>query len=165
MFYSTSPTGPWTEVVMTDSGNGEDFTADIPAQENGTDVYYYIQVVAESGKVGNRPMPAPEGWWTFRVGEIIIDGIEENELGGFSPIYPNPASSITCIPVLLNSDLQARVVLRNVLGATIEVLHDGTLPQGESKLFFNAAQLSAGAYVVTLELECGYTSSQNVMVE
>ena len=165
LFYSTNPDGPWVEVPMSDTGNGEDFTADIPAQSAGTDVYYYINGVAESGKIGNRPMPAPEGWWTFHVGEIIIDGLEENDLGGFSPIYPNPASAITCVPVQLKRELHARVVLRNVLGATIEVIHNGALPQGESKLFFDASNLSSGAYVVTLELEDGLMSSQNVMVD
>ncbi len=165
LFYSTSHDGPWTEVVMTDTGNGEDFTADIPAQPYGTDVYYYIHGEANSGKMGNRPMPAPEGWWTFHVGDVIINGIAEHDLGGFSPIYPNPASAITCIPVLLKSESHARVVLRNVLGATIEVIHDGELPQGESKLFFNASTLSSGAYVVTLELKNGFSSSQNVMVK
>jgi hypothetical protein len=165
LFYSTNPDGPWVEVSMSDIGNGEDFTAYIPAQSAGTDVYYYINGVAESGKIGNRPMPAPEGWWTFHVGEIIIDGIEENELGGVSPIYPNPASAITCVPVQLKRELHARVVLRNVIGATIEVIHNGALTQGESKLFFDASNLSSGAYVVTLEFEDGSMSSQNVMVD
>ena len=165
LFYATSPDGPWTEVVMSDTGNGEDFTADIPAQASGTVVYYYISGEANSGKTGNRPMPAPEGWWTFHVGEIIIDGIAENEIGGFSPIYPNPASAITCVPVQLRSELDARVVLRNVMGATIEVIHQGILPQGQTKLFFDASNLASGAYVITLELEDGSTSSQNVMVK
>ena len=73
--------------------------------------------------------------------------------------------NLSYIPVLLKSESQARVVLRNVLGATIEVIHDGALPQGESKLFFDASALSSGAYVVTLELENGFSSSQNVMVK
>ena len=120
VFYSMSPDGPWTEVVMSDTGNGEDYTAEIPAQPSGTDVYYYIHGEANSGKTGNRPMPAPEGWWTFHVGEIIIDGIAEAEVGGFEPIYPNPASAITCVPVLLQTSSHVRVVLRNVMGETIE---------------------------------------------
>lgn len=45
------------------------------------------------------------------------------------------------------------------------MIHDGELPQGESKLFFDASALSSGAYVVTLELDNGFSSSQNVMVK
>lgn len=164
VFYSTSPDGPWTEVEMIDTGNGEDFSADIPAHPEGTNIYYYIHGEANSGKVGNRPMPAPEGWWKFR---IIGDnsGIAEHELGGFAPIYPNPAGAITCIPVLMQSKTRALIVLRNVIGETVEVIYDGDLPRGESKFFFNASELSAGAYVVSLELENGFSSSQRVMVK
>ena len=165
VFYSTSSDGPWAEVSMSDSGNGEDFTAEIPAHDEGTNIYYYIQGYAESGKVGNRPMPAPEGWWKFNIGESSLVGVVEGEPGGFSPIYPNPAAAITCVPVQLVQSTNARVVLRNVLGANIEILHDGILPRGESKLFFDASHLSSGAYVISLELEGGFTSSQRVMVE
>ncbi len=164
VFYATSPEGPWIEIEMSDSGNGENFTADIPAYPEGTNIYYYIHGVANSGKVGNRPMPAPEGWWKFRIigGNT---GIDENELGGFAPIYPNPAGAITCVPVLMHSKTRAQVILRNVLGTTIEVIYDGELPHGETKLFFNASELSAGAYIVNLELDNGFSSSQKVMVK
>ena len=165
LIYATNPDGPWTEVSMSDSGNSEDFTAEIPAHDEGTTIYYYIQGEAESGKVGNRPMPAPEGWWKFNIGESSLVGVVEGEPGCFSPIYPNPAAAITCVPVQLLQSTNARVVLRNVLGKTIGILHDGILPRGESKLFFDASQLSSGAYVITLELEGGFTSSQRVMVE
>ncbi len=165
LIYATSPDGPWTEVSMSDYGNGEDFTAEIPAHDEGTTIYYYIQGEAESGKVGNRPMPAPEGWWKFNIGESLLVGVVEGEPGCFSSIYPNPAAAITCVPVQLVQSTNARVVLRNVLGATIGILHDGILPRGESKLFFDASQLSSGAYVITLELKGGFTSSQRVMVE
>ena len=164
LIYATSPDGPWTELGMSDSGNGEDFTAEIPAQDDGTTIYYYIQGEAESGKVSNRPMPAPEGWWKFNVGESSLVGGVEGDPGCFSPIYPNPAAAITCVPVQLVKSTNTRVVLRNVLGATIGILHEGILPRGESKLFFDASELSSGAYFITLELERGFISSQRVMV-
>ena len=52
-----------------------------------------------------------------------------------------------------------------MIGETVEVIYDGDLPRGESKFFFNASELSAGAYVVSLELENGFSSSQRVMVK
>jgi agmatine deiminase len=163
IFYSTDLDEAWTEVAMVDDGTGEDFTAEIPAMSEGTIVYYYIEGHAVSGKTGTRPMPAPEGWWKFTVGEI--DGIAELETGGFSPIYPNPASAITCVPVITRRATAARVVLRDILGRTILEIFNGPLAHGESKLFFDASQLSAGAYVVTLELEGGENHSQNLMVK
>ena len=80
-------------------------------------------------------------------------------------MYKRQASAITCVPVLLQSDSHVKVVLRNVMGETIEELHSGELHQGESKLFFNAETLASGAYVITLEIEGGHTYSQRVMVQ
>ncbi|HIN41090.1 MAG TPA: T9SS type A sorting domain-containing protein [Flavobacteriales bacterium] len=166
--YSDSPTGPWTEVIMIDSGDGENWTADIPAAPENTNIYYFISGISNSGKIGDRPMPAPEGWWTFHIGEIIINGIgsfDLNQIGAFASAYPNPASAITCVPVTLRHEAEVKILLRDALGREIETLHDGTLPSGETKLFFQASSLPAGAYIVTLEFKNGRVASTRVMVQ
>ena len=167
--YATSSTGPWTEVEMVESPdmNGEDFTASIPAMPEGTDVFYYISGEAYSGKIGSRPMPAPLGYWKFHVGEIVIDGIVELDnirAGAISQVYPNPASAITCIPVIMAESRDVLVVLRDALGRTVEIIHDGLLPSGETKLFFNAALLPSGAYIVNLEINNMNVAVKKVMV-
>jgi agmatine deiminase len=165
LYYALNPEGPWTTVGMQTEGFSQNMAADIPAQPEGTDVYYYIEAQAFSGKVGTRPMPAPEGWWEFHVGGINIDGLSELELGGFAPIYPNPASAITCVPVLMNEASGVKVQLWNILGQPLKNIFEGNLPQGETKLFFDASTLSSGAYVITLDLDNGQTHSQTVMVK
>lgn len=167
--YATSSTGPWTEVEMFESPdmNGEDFTASIPAMPEGTDVFYYISGEAYSGKTGSRPMPAPLGYWKFHVGEFVIDGIYELDnirAGAISQVYPNPASAITCIPVIMAESRAVLVVLRDALGRTVEIIHDGLLPSGETKLFFNAAMLPSGAYIVNLEINNINVAVKKVMV-
>ena len=167
--YATSSTGPWTEVEMFESPdmNGEDFTASIPAMPEGTDVFYYISGEAYSGKTGSRPMPAPLGYWKFHVGEFVIDGIYELDnirAGAISQVYPNPASAITCIPVIMAESRAVLVVLRDALGRTVEIIHDGLLPSGETKLFFNAAMLPSGAYIVNLEISNINVAVKKVMV-
>ena len=161
--YALSPDGPWNEVSMTDTGNGEDFTADIPAQTTGSTIYYYISSEAVSGKTGTRPMPAPSGWWKFNVTGGI--GIAEAELGSFSPIFPNPASAITCIPVKLLSGSDCVITLYNALGAEVQQIHSGFLPAGERKLFFDASTLAPGAYAVSLEIDGRLAHSQRVMIK
>jgi len=161
--YALSPDGPWNEVSMTDTGNGEDFTADIPAQTTGSTVYYYISSEAVSGKTGARPMPAPSGWWKFNVTGGI--GIAEAELGSFSPIFPNPASAITCIPVKLLSGSDCVVTLYNALGAEVQQIHSGFLPAGARKLFFDASTLAPGAYAVSLQIDGRVAHSQRVMIK
>ncbi|PCJ80977.1 MAG: hypothetical protein COA49_06655 [Bacteroidetes bacterium] len=166
--YSNSTTGPWTEITMTDIGDGENWTADIPAAPENSDIYYFISGLANSGKIGNRPMPAPEGWWTFHIGEILINGVghfDLDQIGTFAPAYPNPASAITCVPVILRHEAEVKVTLRDALGREITVLHQGTLRSGETKLFFQASNLNSGAYIVTLEMENGKVASTRVMIQ
>jgi hypothetical protein len=168
LFYSDNPNGPWTEVSMSDTGDGENWTGEIPAAAEGSDVYYYISGNAESGKTGSRPMPAPEGWWTFHVGEIIISGIDNfsaTQIGAFANPYPNPASALTCIPVHLKQDALVKVTLIDALGRTIVVIHDGMLYAGETKLFFQASGITAGAYVISLENNEARLATSRIMIQ
>jgi agmatine/peptidylarginine deiminase len=168
LFYSDNPNGPWIEVSMSDTGDGENWIAEIPASPEDSDVFYYIMGNANSGKTGSRPMPAPEGWWTFHIGEITIAGINnfsESQIGDFAPAYPNPASAITCIPVVLKQDAYVKVLLIDALGRTIEVIHNGILPSGETKLFFQASTIPSGAYLITLENEKVRLASSRIMIQ
>ena len=168
LFYSDTPNGPWTEVSMNDTGDGENWTAEIPAAIEDSDVFYYISGNAASGKTGSRPMPAPAGWWTFHVGEITISGIDnfsESQIGAFASPYPNPASALTCIPVHLKQDANVKVTLIDALGRTIEVIHDGMLYSGETKLFFQASRIPAGAYVISLENNQARLATSRIMIQ
>ena len=113
-------------------------------------------------------MPAPEGWWTFHVGEITISGIDnfsESQIGAFAPPYPNPASALTCIPVHLKQDANVKVLLLDALGRTIDVIHDGMLLSGETKLFFQASVMPAGAYVISLENNQARLATSRIMIQ
>ena len=110
-------------------------------------------------------MPAPEGYWQFRVGEIVINGLDgAPDFAGFQPAFPNPASAITCVPVELRQASEGRIALRDAAGREVAVLFDGQLPSGVSKHFLDAAPLVAGAYVLTLEVEGRGVWSQRLMV-
>ena len=141
------------------------WNAAIPAQAEGSDVQYYIEGTSVSGKVQDRPMPAPEGFWPFRVGEIVVNGLD-NAAGfaGFEPAFPNPASAITCIPVVLKASASGRLILRDAAGRLVHTVFDGAMPSGRAKYFLDAAALPAGAYVLQLEVEGRGTWTQRLMV-
>ena len=65
--WSTSADGPWNEVTMSEGVVEGEFAGNIPAQPVGTKVFYFVSAEANSGKSGNRPMPAPAGHWSFKV--------------------------------------------------------------------------------------------------
>ena len=164
LFWRVAGETDYSEVAMT-AAMEDMWNADIPAQPEGTVVQYYIEGTSVSGKVQDRPMPAPEGYWQFRVGEIAVNGISGvSSFAGFQPAFPNPASAITCVPVELKTAAIGRLVLRDASGRLISTLFEGQLPSGLSKYFLDAATLPAGAYVLHLQLEGRGTWSQRLMV-
>lgn len=163
LFWKTDLEDDYTEVAMSAMGEENMWSGEIPAQPFGTTVYYYIEGEANTGKVQVRPIVAPEGYWDFKVMNEVVS-VPGVGFAAFSPVYPNPASAITCVPLTVERTTQGELRLVNLMGETVEVLHRGSFPQGESKYFFNAQNLSAGAYFVTFMHESGvYT--QKVMVK
>ncbi|GJM32035.1 MAG: hypothetical protein DHS20C18_10360 [Saprospiraceae bacterium] len=68
LYYRTEAGGDYTAVSMTLTDPDADiWSADIPAQNVGTQVQYYIQASAFSGKEQQRPIVAPEGYFYFKV--------------------------------------------------------------------------------------------------
>lgn len=164
LHWSTESTGNWNAEPMDSAADSVNWTAAIPAHPQGTTIYYFLEGEATSGKVGTRPMPAPEGWWSF---EIIDPSVSTDELH-VSPLaaaYPNPASAITSIPIELYTGISGSLVVYDALGERVEVLHQGAFPTGRSHYFLNAHQLAAGPYLIVLQIDAGQIWSQHLMVK
>ena len=109
-------------------------------------------------------MPAPKGYWKFMTNCIVTAGIAEHEIVKMSPLFPNPASAITCIPLSSQYSANVKVELKNVLGQTMETIFEGEMTPGEKNVFFNAANYSAGVYVVCITTN-GSTKTQKVIIQ
>ncbi|MCB0761516.1 MAG: agmatine deiminase family protein [Flavobacteriales bacterium] len=162
MFWKTDINGDYNEVSMVNT-EGNNWEAYIPAQDFGTKVYYYIHGAATTGKEQTRPMPAPEGYWMFRVLSEIVN-VDQVEGASMGTIYPNPASGITVVPVDFAFAQQGRIVIYDTMGREVMIVKQGGFSKGESKFFFDAAHLSPGMYVVTFENN-GIRSSQKLSVK
>lgn len=163
LFWSTDAN--WNEVEMSqDMEDADSWLAAIPAQQQGTTVYYYIAASANSGKIGTRPMPAPAGWWSFQVldGASFIPGNEFTT--PMLEAFPNPAHAITCIPLDLMRSEKGTLQILNSLGQVVQTIFEGQFPSGSSKYFLNASELRPGAYVISLALNNGHRWSQHLMV-
>lgn len=154
LYWKTSLAGAYTPVAMTSIGNNE-FSADIPAQNAGTTVYYYVEGNSNSGKTQVRPMPAPAGYWDFDV--LDVQSINEDVTGGLSlmNIYPNPASAITAIPVQLDINQEISIRMLDVSGKLVKEIYQGSAPMGESNYFINAQDYQSGIYFVELTSKRG----------
>lgn len=151
--YATDPNGPWTclplpiymldDTIWTHRGL-------IPRQPAGTTVYYYLEAVAKNGKRMTRPMPAPKGYWKFCVEEESVSTRPSLSSVSLRPIYPNPASAITAVPLYAEQTAFATVSVYNAIGQVVQTLFDGLLLAGETNLFLDAASLPAGIYWVAV---------------
>jgi len=143
LFYKTSINGNYIDVVMSNI-NDDNWSASIPAQPIGSNVYYYIQAQSVSGKTLTRPMPAPQGYWNFKVlGEV---GIIEFQAKSINRVFPNPASDITCIELNFLHPTQGAVTLFDISGRKVLEIFSGAFNQGTKKLFFDASGISQGVY-------------------
>ncbi len=150
--YALDPGGPWTCIPMQPYLPDDtiwNYVGAIPLQPAGSTVHYYLEAVAADGKHIKRPMPAPEGYWHFCVKESVSTRPEPAALS-LRPIYPNPASAITVVPLYVERATTATVSVQNALGQTVLTLHSGELPAGEKNLFLHADRLPAGTYWVVV---------------
>ncbi|MBL7910705.1 MAG: agmatine deiminase family protein [Bacteroidia bacterium] len=125
------------------------YSCSLPSQLAGKTVYYYINATAVNGKTLTRPITAPLGRWTFKVQACnSVNGLKENSLLQIKPIYPNPASFITCIPLNSNSTQNVKVSLLNILGQTVDIIYDGEINAGEKNVFLHAENYAKGVYFI-----------------
>lgn len=163
IFYKTDIAGAYTEVPMS-QGTGDMWNGLIPAQPIGTTVYYYIEGNAVGGKQITHPFPAPDGYHDFKVA-AEVEGINEINPLSMDAIYPNPASAITVIPVNLAYAVDnCSIVVTNMLGETVEVVYQGSLPSGEKNFFIDAGNYAAGMYQVIIS-SGEFKSVQKLMVK
>ena len=164
IYYRTDTLTPFLNATMTMTAPSNDtWTGFIPAQSAGTTVYYYVQAEATSGKAQVRPLPAPAGYWSFKV--LLNTGIDQKK-SGFSftmkDAFPNPSKGITCIPVNTEKEQSIQLELRNSLGQRIETIYSGKI-SGEKKFFINTSELSSGVYFLNLSGEESSTQQKIIV--
>jgi agmatine/peptidylarginine deiminase len=158
LYYKTSLNAPYSTVPMTlNTALGpNNWTAQIPAQASGTTVYYYIHAQANTGKTQVRPMPAPAGYFHFRV--LGNAGLESMNQLTFTKIFPNPSSGLTCIATNFERPFQGRMYLSNQLGQEVSTIHEGEFILGDRKYFVDVQNLPPGIYMIVLESSVGTLS-------
>lgn len=148
IYYRTDTLQPYSSSMMV-SQSGNNFSGTIPAQPAGTRIYYYIEATSNTGKIANRPMSAPAGYWYFDVNGVT--GLETIDDLNFKSIFPNPAKSITCIPFELAEGSHVKCSLLDISGKEVLRIADKNFKAGDQKLFIDASDYSPGVYLIRLE--------------
>ena len=152
LHWTTDTAQGFASLPMTAMG-GDMWTASIPAQLALTDVFYYIEANATSGKVQVRPLVAPEGWWKFRVLDINT-GLNGTVGPTIAEVFPNPTRSLVMVTLGLTGPGPVDVYLTDALGRKVMVLNDGTLP-ADQRLFADLSALEPGAYLIVASTASG----------
>ncbi|MBK9289029.1 MAG: agmatine deiminase family protein [Flavobacteriales bacterium] len=145
LYWTTDTTQAYQSLAMSDIG-GNNWSASIPAQAAGTEVFYYIQGTANSGKVQVRPIVAPEGYWSFRVLDSNT-GIAGANAPVVLEVFPNPTDGQCMIALAPNRVDRTRVEVLDALGRRVAWLNEGFLP-GDGRFFVDLGPLDAGTYYV-----------------
>lgn len=150
LYYKTSLLGNYNSIAMT-HGSGNTWSAEIPSQNGGSYVYYYIHAQANSGKQQNRPMPAPEGYFKFKVnGSVTID---ENSVFSSSEVYPNPCHQKAFVNVNCSEHMEGRISVLDLQGRLLNVVFEGHWIKGENEISFETSSLTSGLYLISIEAQ------------
>ena len=123
MVYWREGSGSFNAVPMTAIGN-DLWSADLQMPNTVSQVDYYIQATANSGKTLVRPLVAPDGFWTINVGNLSIEDFSSRRF--ISDAVPNPTNG--AVEFRLNQIHETiQVIIYNVLG---QELYHGEIPQG-----------------------------------
>ncbi len=153
VFYSTDTSAGYQSLPMTNTID-DTWVANIPATGEKTELFYYIESVANSGKKIVRPLTAPEGYWHYDVADCLGSPTQDLNLEiGFEKIYPNPANAITVIPIHSTKQMDAEIFVTDILGRSVANIFSGKIPTGESHYFFHANDYPQGTYFVNLKTE------------
>ena len=151
LYYRTEPEGVYTAVPMAlEDEQAALWAAAIPAQPAHTEVQYYIEAGAHSGKQQVRPMVAPEGYFRFRVlgalGSVNPAGAAE---GLLVSVYPNPARGQVHLRFTSRQAQQVRIEVASQHGQVVWS-EEKQLPQGEGEMALPVGGLAAGAYQLSV---------------
>lgn len=151
MYWTTDTAAGFTSVTMTAEPT-DSFYAYIPAQVEGSKIFYYINASSNSGRTISKPITAPEGWWQFKVEESSSSsGIKDMPIMIYD-IYPNPSAiALVNLAFILPRSMTCKVYMTDVLGRIVFISPDQTLEQGPHTFPLDASELSNGIYQVMLK--------------
>ena len=109
VYWREQGTSSWNQEAMTFVSD-DNWTVDLSIAE--TNIEYYIEAEANSGKVLTRPIVAPEGFWTIDVENLSTDEFAEQSI---SAPYPNPTRDAVNFN-LGNLNSAVDVTVYNMLG-------------------------------------------------
>lgn len=147
VFWREEGATTYNEIEMAPS-NGDNWAVDFTIPNSSVNIEYYIWARAISGKELNRPIVAPEGYWTIQVETLSAEEWAHNHI---SAAYPNPTTE----KVSFNMNAiqgPVNVKIHNLLG---QKLYEAKIENGNGKITLDLNQNWQGTLLVTFEGDFG----------
>lgn len=158
VYYKVDENLNFNTVDMT-IGTDDIWTASLPQQIPSSEIHYYIEAIANSGKIQKRPLPAPEANWTFRI--LNNTGIE-NLTEDIKLKYYNKNEQLHVYYTTQNiSDVQLE--LFDINGKSIQNIYTGASVHGVNQHQMNTAQLSKGFYFIRARINQAYINKKIII--
>jgi agmatine deiminase len=150
LHYRLSTETVWNSVPMTSfSSQIDHYGAVIPHLPDGSLVHYYVEAIGNTGKKVAKPLPAPEAFYSFRIG--VSTSTHQIAMPRMEAAYPNPASATTCVPIVNPGKAYGRIAINDPSGREMLCLYEGEINAGPNNYFFNAKNLANGLYFLVFE--------------
>lgn len=165
-FYYKTALAAEYEVLPMEQLSEELWEIEIDALPEGTTVYYYVEATANSGKIIQRPLAAPQGYWHFTVEDCLSTSIHEltSHSIQLKESFPNPASDQLWIPVESDNSAVISISINDVLGREVSKVFEGKSAVGLNKYPVDLSHFSSGTYFISLRSDSG-TQTKKIIIE
>lgn len=147
VFWRESGETTFQEVSMTHTSD-DIWLTELTVPFDSEEIDYYIWAEANSGKSISRPMPAPEGFWTFNVLQMSTEEWAANSIKG---PYPNPAKDKVHFDL---KDIPGKVNI-SIYNLAGQKIYQNSLENADGKITLNLNPSWNGVYIVNFEGEFG----------
>lgn len=134
----------------------DNWLAELTVPADSEEIDYYIWAEANSGKSIARPMPAPEGYWTFTVNALSVSEWAAQNIKG---PYPNPAKDKVHFD-LKNIPDKVKISIYNLVG---QKMYQNSIENTDGKITLNLNPSWSGVYIVNFEGEFGKVTRKLVV--
>jgi agmatine deiminase len=157
LFFKSTDQSEWQNLPLLNDSLAGNWVAFLPAFPEGTTVHYYIEAIAQNGKVQRRPMPAPEAYFetTFcapATTENVAQALKVESL------FPNPAESYSLLNLQVLRSMKAEIRVVSMSGQLEECVFSGMLHNGLQQIKLDAQHLDPGIYIISIRTEIGVQS-------
>lgn len=160
IYYTTDTTQGYQTVPMSLT-SGDNWTAHIPAQDGGDEVFYYIAATANSGKQQVRPMPAPQSYWNFVI-DMEVSTQPQKINAAIGRVFPNPTSDFINIPIFIEKPTDATIQLFDISGRLVQEVFNGLINYNQNQRI-DISHLANGIYFINFKIEQGIQSQQIII--